>query len=431
MKDGYHIETIPYGKGDLTLKVPEKNYIGTLVPTYQPGVDDETAEIIRALKHPIGTPSLSDIIAAKENKRTVVVVNDGTRPTATHKLLPPLMEDLERSGIRDDDITLLVATGTHRDVRNDEFELLYGKDISNRYRIINHHCEDLDGMVNLGTTSQGIPIIINRLFHESDIKILTGSIHPHQGAGFSGGRKSILPGLTSLETLKLHHSYKFRSPEPAMGWLEGNPFHLAAMEAAKAAAPDFILNLVQNQNKEITHAVAGDLETAWLAGVEASKAIFETETPKDVDIVITIPGGYPRDVNLYQSQKSMAAAELVAKQDGTIILPIECPDGIGSELFYEWMATASCLEDVTERFIQEGYSIGTSKAWMYSRCLLKAEVIVISDCLDEETLNKMFTTKAPDIDTAIEMALETQGMDAKILVMRNAADMIPKRNSKE
>jgi len=425
MTEDFHVEQIPYGTAELTLRIPKANYLGTLFPNYHPGVRDETEEVIRALNHPIGTSPLKEIVQEKKGKKTVVVVNDGSRPTATYKILPPLMEELTRCGIADKDVFLLIATGTHREVRPDEFDALYGKEIAERYRIINHNCQDLDNVVNLGTTSQGIPIIINRLYCEADIKVLTGSIHPHQGAGFSGGRKSVLPGLTSLESLRLHHSYKFRSPEPAMGWLEGNPFHLAAVEAAKTTGPDFILNLVQNQRKEITRAVAGDMEKAWLEGVQASKAIFELESPKDVDIVVIVPGGHPRDGNLYQSQKSMATAELVVKKGGTIILPVACPDGIGSELFYEWMAAASCPEDVVERFKREAYNIGTSKAWMYSRCILKAEMIIISDCLDRQILKNMFTEKAPDLDTAIRRALDKQGRDARILVLRNAADMIP------
>ena len=427
MTTDFHIEQIPYGKTELTLRIPKANYLGTLFPTYHPGVQDEKEEIIRALNHPIGTQTLKEIVRNKKGSKTVVVVNDGSRPTVTFKMLPPLMEELTRCGIEDSDITILIATGTHRDVRPDEFDSLFGKEMAERYRIINHNCQDPDIMVNLGTTSQGVPIIINREYCEADIKILTGSIHPHQGAGFSGGRKSVLPGLTSLETLRLHHSYKFRSPDPAMGWLEGNPFHLAALEAAKATKPDLILNLVQNQRKEITRAVAGDVEKAWLEGVNASKEIFETESPKDVDIVVVVPGGHPRDGNLYQSQKSMSTAELVVKKGGSIILPAACPDGIGSELFYEWMDTADCPEDVMDRFKREAYNIGTSKAWMYSRCILRAELIIISDCLDEQTLERMFTRKAQDLDSAIQMALEKQGRDAKILVLRNASDMIPKR----
>lgn len=425
MTQHYHEETLPYGTSEIVLCIPKNHYLGTFSPKYLPGVRDENAEITRALKDPIGTPTLGEIAALKKSKKTVVVVNDGTRPTLTHKLLPPLLQELESIGISSADIMILIATGTHRDAGVDEIQKLLGKDVSEKYCISNHHCKDSEAMVDLGKTSQGVPVIINRLFYEADLKIVTGSIHPHQGAGFSGGRKSVLPGLASLETLKFHHGYKFRSPEPAMGWVEDNPFHLAALEAARIAGTDFMLNLIQNQRKEITQAVAGDIEAAWQVGVQACRNIFEVETPQDVDIVVVSPGGHPRDSNLYQSQKSLAAAERIVKRGGTIILPVACPDGVGGDLFYEWMNQASCPEDVRERFIEEGYDVGTSKAWLYSRCLTKAEIIVVSDCLDEKTLADMFTRKAKDIDEALSLALQTQGKDSGILVLKNAADMIP------
>jgi nickel-dependent lactate racemase len=423
--DEDRIESLPYGTGEISVRIPGKNYLKTIIPRYRPGVEDEREEILSTLQNPIGTPPLREM--AKKGMNTVIVVNDVTRPTPTYKLLPPLLEELEACGIPDQDILMLVATGTHRDTRPDELESLLGKEIPSRFRVINHHCQEKEGMVDLGTTSQGIPIIISRLFYEADLKILTGSIEPHQSAGYSGGRKSLLPGLASLEALRLHHGYQMRSPDPAMGWVEGNTFHLAAVEAAKRAGVDFILNVVQNPKKEITRAVAGDVEKAWLAGVQASREVHEVEAPGDVDIVIASPGGHPRDINLYQSQKSMAAAELVVKKGGTIILPAACPDGVGSDGFYEWMDAASCPQDVVERFIREGYSIGTSKAWMYSRCLIKADLIVVSDSLDEKILGEMFTKKASSVEEAIEMATRKQGRDAKIILIRNAADIIPKR----
>ena len=418
-------ESLPYGTGEISVRIPVKNYLETIIPRFQPGAEDERGEILSALHHPIGTPPLREM--ARKGMKAVIVVNDVTRPTPTHNLFTPPVEQFVASGITGRVIFMLVATGTHRDTRPDELERLLGKEILSRFRIINHHCQEKEGMVDLGTTSQGIPVIINRLFYEADLKILTGSIEPHQAAGFSGGRKSILPGLASLESLRLHHGYGMRSPDPAMGWVDGNPFHLSAVEAAKKAGADFILNVVQNHEREIIRAVAGDVEEAWLAGVQASREIFEVEAPKDVDIVITSPGGHPRDINLYQSQKSMAAAELVGKKGGTIILPAACPDGVGADGFYEWMDAASCPEDVVERFIREGYSIGTSKAWMYSRCLTKADLIVVSDSLDEKILDTMFTKKASSVEEAVEMALNKQGKDAKILVIRNATDIIPKR----
>jgi nickel-dependent lactate racemase len=271
-----------------------------------------------------------------------------------------------------------------------------------------------------------VPVVINRQYYQADLKILTGSIHPHQTAGFSGGRKSILPGLASVQTLKFHHGYDIRPLGPAMGRIKENLFHLAALEAAKMAGVDFILNLVQNQNKQITLAVAGDIEAAWMAGVHASREIFEVAIPKDPDILVVIPGGHPRDSNLYQSQRSLSAAELVIKPGGTIILPAACPDGIGGDLFYEWMAAASCPQDVLERFKKEGFDIGTSKAWLYSRCLAKGQVIVVTEGLGEKTLNQMLTLKAKDMDQALAMAFDRHGNDSRVCVLKNAVDIIPR-----
>jgi len=420
----FHSEMIPYGKKEIEVRIPGKNYLATLMPQYRPGVKDEAGEIRRALENPIGTPRLGEIVRGK--KSVVIVVNDITRPTATYRLLPPLLEELRGAGIGDDQILFLVATGTHRDNTPEELDAMLGQEIMERFRVLNHHCQDESIMVDLGKTRDGIPVVINRLFWEAEVKILTASIAPHQAAGFSGGRKSVLPGLASITTLRQHHSYSCRPDKPAMGWVEGNMFHENAVEAAKMAGADFILNTVQNHHKEITAAVAGDVEKAWQEGVKISRQIFEVKVPHEVEIVITTPGGFPKDIDLYQSQKSMAAAEMVVKEGGTVILPAECRDGIGARGFYEWMAAASCPQDVIDRFIREGYSIGSSKAWLFSRCLKRAEVIVVTKCIDDRTLEKMFAKRADSIEDALRMALARHGERAQVVLMRNGSDIIPR-----
>jgi nickel-dependent lactate racemase len=325
----------------------------------------------------------------------------------------------------DDRVLFLVATGTHRDNTPEELEGMLGKGILERFSVLNHHCQDESLMVDLGKTRDGIPVVINRLFLEAEVKILTASIAPHQAAGFSGGRKSVLPGLASIATLKQHHSYSFRPEKPAMGWVEGNMFHENALEAAKMAGADFILNTVQNHRKEITAVVAGDVEKAWLEGVRISRQIFEVKVPHAVEIVITTPGGFPKDIDLYQSQKSMAAAELIVREGGTVILPAECKDGVGARGFYDWMAAASCPQDVIDRFMKEGYSIGSSKAWLFSRCLKRAEVIVVTKGIDDRTLEKMFAKRADSIEEALRMALARHGETAQVVLMRNGSDIIP------
>ena len=321
---------------------------------------------------------------------------------------------------------VLVATGTHRDNTREELGGMLGKEIVQRFKVVNHHCQDDKIMVDLGKTSGGIPVVINRLFWEAEVKIVTATIAPHQGAGFSGGRKSVLPGIASLATLKQHHGFGMRSNRPAMGWVEGNKFHENALEAAKMAKVDFILNTVQNDHKEITQVVAGDVEKAWFEGVKASREIFEVKVPHPVDIVITTPGGFPKDIDLYQSQKSMASSELVVKEGGTVILLAECKDGVGAHGFYEWMSAATCPQEVIDRFIREGYSIGASKAWLFSRCLKRSDLILVSKHIEDKTLKEMFTKGADTVDRAIQMALAKHGQNAEIILLKNGSDMIPR-----
>ena len=423
-----HLEKIPYGSGELEVKIPRKNHVATLMPHFKPGLKDEAGEVKKALENPIGTKRLMEI--AKGRKSAIIVVNDITRPTATYKLLPPLIQELKNGGMKGDQIQLLVATGTHRDNTREELEAMLGKEVVQQFKVVNHHCQDDKIMVDLGKTSGGIPVVINRLFWEAEVKITTATIAPHQGAGFSGGRKSVLPGIASLATLKQHHGFSMRSDKPAMGWVEGNKFHENALEAAKMAKTDFILNTVQNHLKKITQVVAGDVEKAWLEGVKASREIFEVRVPQPADIVITTPGGFPKDIDLYQSQKSMASAELVVKEGGTVILLAECKDGVGARGFYEWMSAATCPQEVIDRFIREGYSIGASKAWLFSRCLKRSDLIVVSKHMDDKTLKEMFSQRADTFDQAIQMALAKHGENAKVILLKNGSDMIPRFGGK-
>jgi nickel-dependent lactate racemase len=420
----WHTERVPYGRGEMEVRIPRGNYLATLMPRYKAGVKDEAGEVRRALENPIGTGRLKEI--ARGKKDAVIVVNDITRSTATYKLLPHLLEELKEAGLGENQIAFLVATGTHRDNTGEELEGMLGREMVRRFKVVNHHCQDDRIMVDLGKTSGGIPVVINRLFWEAEVKILTATIAPHQSAGFSGGRKSVLPGIASLATLKQHHGFSMRSARPAMGWVDGNKFHENSLEAARMAKVDFILNTVQNQHKEITQVVAGDVEKAWSEGVKASREIFEVEVPRPADVVITSPGGFPKDIDLYQSQKSMAASELAVKEGGTVILPAECRDGTGARGFYEWMSAATCAQEVIDRFIREGYSIGASKAWLFARCLKRADLILVTRNIDESTLKEMFTRRADTVEQAVRMALAKHGPNAQIILLKNGSDMIPR-----
>jgi len=416
---------IPYGKKVQQAVIDKKNFLGIIQSKECISVRNEREEVKKALSNPTGSPNLENIVKCKKNK-IVIVINDITRPTPSKVLIDALMEELQNIGINYENIKLIVATGSHRANTIAELEMMIGKENVKRFKIENHCCTDENNIKYIGNTKKGMPIYINKTVAEADIKILTGVIVPHHTAGFSGGRKSIIPGVASLNTLKIHHSFPIRPYEPSMGNMDSNPFHQEALEATKMVGVDFILNVVQNSKKETIAVVAGDLETAHKKGVEICKKISEVEIPELADIVVTSPGGFPRDINLYQSQKAVSVAEKMVKKDGVVILVAECKNGIGETNFAEWMKQAYSPEEVIERFKKEGYSVGSNKAFMFARALTKSKIIILTDNISKKYLNDMFMLKAKSLTEAINMAFKIKGKDSKILFLPNAISVIPK-----
>ena len=255
--------SLPYDQGTIQFKIPKRNLLSVIQPNDLPGVQCESKEILDALKNPLGSKTLCEIVKRKKGK-VVIVVNDITRTTPTSKLVLPMLKELMKAGIKRKDITIIVATGTHRKNTTQELEKMLSSEVIRDFNVINHDSNNPKQLKLIGTTKRGIPVEINKTFYEADIKILTGTIVPHQSAGYSGGRKSVLPGIAGIKTLSIHHSYPLRMIGPAMGKIEGNHFNEEAIEAAQIAGVDFILNVVQNSKKEIVKAVAGDLIKAWL-----------------------------------------------------------------------------------------------------------------------------------------------------------------------
>jgi len=417
---------LPYGQGIIRFKVPKRNLLSVIQPNNLPGVQNEYKEIVDALKNPLGSRPLYEIAKEKKGK-VVIVVNDITRTTPTSKLVLPMLKELIQAGIKRKDITFLVATGTHRKNTSQELEKMLSSEVIQNFNIISHDSNDPEQLELIGTTKRGVPIEINKTFYEADIKILTGTIAPHQSAGFSGGRKSVLPGIASEKALMIHHSYPLRLKGPAIGKIEGNHFSEEAIEAARIVGVDFILNVVQNRKKEIVKAVAGDLIEAWLEGVKWARKVHEVAVPGiRPEVVIASPGGFPRDINLYQTQKSVAPAEIIVKEGGTIIVPSECIEGIGGGAnFYNWLNEANDIDKVIERFKKEGYSESSNKAFLYARGLKKAEIIIVTKNISSKILNNIFLKRVNTVEEAIQKALLKHGKDCKIVLIQNAPELVP------
>ena len=422
----FNVLSVPYGKKIIEFKIPKKNFIFTIAPNYVKGVKDEESEIRKALQNPIGCNSLSEIAGKKQGK-AAIVINDITRPTPSYKLVPPLLDELNKGGIKDNDISIIVATGSHRGNTIEELKQMLSPEVTERVHVINHDYSNQEMLKYIGKTKRGVPIELNRVFCNANIKILTGTIAPHQSAGFSGGRKSVLPGIAGKEALMIHHSYPLRLKGPAMGRIRKNYFSEEAIEAARTVGVDFILNVVQNSKKEIVKAVAGNLIETWLEGVKWARKIHEITVPRvRPEVVIASPGGFPRDINLYQTQKAIAPAEIIVKEGGTIIVPSECIKGIGGgKNFYNWLNEANNIKEVIERFKSEGYNESSNKAFLYARVLKKAEIIIVTKNISTKILNNIFLKRANTVEEAVQEALLKYGKDCKIALIQNAPEIIP------
>lgn len=414
------IASIPYGRGTIEVDVP--NCIGICEPPNIEPVMDEEKIISQAIRNPIGTKMLREIAEGKET--AAIVINDITRPCPTRIMVEQILEELNFGGIEDRNITIVVATGNHRAMTEEEYKAVLGEELCNRLKRASHNCMLANEMVAFGTTRRGVPIYINRIVAEADLVITTGLIAPHQSAGFSGGRKSIVPGVSGIETLTVHHSFPIRPIEPLMGKIEDNPFHEEALEGAKMVGVDFMVNTVQNSENKVLFAVAGDIEKAFYAGVELCKKVWGVLIDRLADVVIVSPGGYPRDIDLHQAQKAVAAGELAVKSDGVIILVAECMDGIGK--FGAVLKRASSPAEVIENFKREGYTKdASSKAFMYARAMNNNKLIIVTDRIDHKELEQMFFIPALTLEDAIKTAIEIKGSQADFLVIPHASEILP------
>ncbi|MGE4276691.1 MAG: nickel-dependent lactate racemase [Lawsonibacter sp.] len=416
------IITIPYGKGTVSANIPDGLRTIVVDPQSDTLHGGDAKRIEAALDHPIGTPRLEKM--ASPDNRVLIVVNDHTRPGPNQAILEGVLRRLALAGVPDNHIRLIVATGSHRGPTPQELEEIVGGDAMRRFEILIHDCRDHSRLVCIGQV-QGLDIWLNRAVQETDFLITTGLISPHSTAGFSGGRKSILPGITGLDTLHVHHSLPMRPYAPSVGKLEGNRFHDVALSAAKLAGVRFMINAVQDMKKQNVRFVAGDLEQAHAAGVEECRKRNTVDIPMLADIVIAGPGGYPRDSDLYQAQKGLAAAEMLVKPGGTMILCCNGELGVGEGLFPQWMKEGDSPQSIVDRYRREGFNVGNNKAFMYARALLRGKVVIVSDHLDPTELKDMFLDWAPDLQTAVDAAVGRME-NPVVTVLPRAVSLIPR-----
>jgi len=404
---------LPYGKTEVCVRVPARNFLGTMKPKEKSGVADANAEIERALKEPVGSKRLSAIV--KPENKVAIVVDDATRPAPSHLMVPPLLNELSMAGVKDENVTVVFGCGTHRAVTREEAVRLLGEGVLSRVKAVSHDCKAQD-LVYVGATQKhGTKVYLNRVLAEADVRILTGDIGFHYYAGYGGGRKSVLPAVSGEETIKHNHAMILH-PNAKTGVLDGNPVHEDMVEAAKLAKVDFILNVVTNTKGEVVKAFAGDSEQAFHEGVKIVDEMYRIPVDRKADIVVVSPGGYPADVNLFQAYKGVDSALEIVKRGGVIILVAECPEGHGNQVFYDWMVKFKDLKAV-EREIKRNFVLGGHKAYYLMKALQRVQIILISAMPDYYATNIFKLKTARAVNDALNEAFNIVGKNAKVLVM--------------
>lgn len=404
---------LPYGKTEVCARIPARNFLGSIEPKEKPGVSDAKAEIERALNEPIGTRRLNEIVKA-ENK-VAIVVDDATRPTPSHLMLQPLLEELNAAGVKNENVTVIFACGIHRAVLPEETARLMGQELSGCVKTVSHNCKAED-LVYVGTTQKhGNKVYLNRIFAEADVKILTGDVCFHYYAGYGGGRKSVLPGVSGEETIKHNHAMLLH-PNAKAGVLEGNPVHEDMAEAAKLAKIDFTLNIVTNSKREVVKAFAGGLEEVFYEGVKVVDEMYRVTVDSRAEIVVVSPGGHPADMDLFQSYKSVDNALGVVKRGGVIVLVAECSEGHGNQVFYDWMVNFGDLKAV-EREIRRNFVLGGHKAYYLLRAQQNHQIILVSSLPDYYATGVFKLKTARAVNEALNEAFNIAGKNAKVWVI--------------
>ncbi|MGI5920491.1 MAG: nickel-dependent lactate racemase [Syntrophomonadaceae bacterium] len=409
---------LAYGSNHLTVDIPSANIKGVIEPRKIPIAVAGEELVANSIKNPIGSPTLAQIVKNKAANNAVIVVNDITRPTPYDIILPPLLTELEQAGISDENIKLVVATGIHRPHTREDNLAVFGQDVCDRYTIENHNCDE--NLKSLGFLSNGMELRINKTVAEADLIITTGVVGLHYFAGYSGGRKSILPGIAARELIEANHQM-MTDKRACLGNYKNNPVSDIMIEAAKMAGVDFITNVVLGPAHEVALAVSGDVYEAWMQAVKYCEKVNVVDIPEKADIVIAGCGGYPKDINVYQAQKALDAAVLALKPKGTIILGAECREGLGEKTFEDWIRKAKSPQDIFSRFAEK-FELGGHKAFAICRILKQASIILVSSLPDEQ-VKGMFLTPAHSLDEALAMAMQEHGPKATILFMPEASSL--------
>lgn len=416
---------LDYGRSGLEVRIPDGHLEAVLaLQPCRPHPSPERA-VQDALRAPIGCPPLAAL--ARGRRSACVVISDITRPVPNRLLLPPILGVLETSGIPREAITILIATGTHRPATPTEIEEMVGPEIARDYRILNHDARDSATHRFLGESPRGVPIWVDRRFVDADLKISVALIEPHFMAGFSGGRKSICPGVCGMETVRVWHGPRFIGDDRAeAGCVDGNPVHEEALFIARKAGLEFICDVTMDEHRNVLGVFAGEPDAAWRRGVEAARRTAEAPVSRPVEIVVTTCAGYPLDLTFYQAVKGMVGVLPILRDGGTIVLAAECAEGLGGREFAETLLALDDLEEFVRRTYEPGFFVPDQweihELW---KAVRRAEVLMFSEGIPADVLGRCFVTPVGSVEEGIERALARHGPLARIAVIPKGPYVLP------
>jgi len=426
-----HPFSLKYGRGEINFTIPTEQLLLEILGIDYPAIKDVAATLKHALDHPIDSPPLREIV--KPGEKVVITVSDITRMwQKMPMIMPHIINTLNETGVPDQNITIINVVGGHRLNTEEEFKALCGDEVYQRVKIVNHDARKLEDMVYLGKTSRGTEVSINKLVVEADRLILTGGIIYHYMVGYGGGRKSVIPGFSSIKTIQQNHLWALgtelgsgSNPNAISGKTRGNEAHEDMMEIAGFVQPDFIINMVPTPEGDFAGIFAGNWVSAWLEGTRLVDTIYGVDIDALADIVIASAGGFPKDINLYQTGKTMDNAIYAVKKGGVVILLSECADINEPHEFTQWFQYATKLD--MEKALRDNFTIPGWVAWREVECGDTATFVMVTRPENAELVLKANMIPVTTIEEALQIALQKCGADKPTFtIMPQAANTLPR-----
>lgn len=406
-----------YGTGVQAVEVPSRNLIALLQSNPMEHSYRGPESVRQALRNPIGAPPLRTLV--HPGQRIAIITSDITRPLPSYDVLPSVLDELYAAGVQPDAITVVFALGSHRKHTPDEILHLVGARCFHEVRCID---SDPDDCIRMGVTSNGTPVDITRVVAEADFRICLGNIEFHYFAGYSGGAKAIMPGVSTPAAIQANHRLMV-SPDACAGKLDGNPLRADIEEAGAICGIDYIVNAVLDEHKHIVYTVAGDVVLAHRAGCAYLDKMYRKPIPRRADIVIVSQGGAPKDATLYQTQKALDNAKHAVRKGGTIILIGACPEGLGSATFEQWLTSAPTAHAMVER-IGRDFQLGGHKAAAIGMVLENARIDFVSE-MDPDFVRQIFLIPQPTAQEAFDQAMRRYGPEATVVAMPYGGATLP------